>query len=59
MNGYKRLDKDYSIFIYKNGIIVVIYIDDILILIPTKSGTSLLKQQLDKYFKIKYLGKIS
>jgi len=38
-----RLNKDYSVFVYKNGTVVAIYIDDILILTPKKSGISLLK----------------
>jgi len=38
-----RLNKDYSVFVYENGTVVAIYIDDILILTPKKSGISLLK----------------
>ena len=53
-----RLNKDYLVFVYNNGIVVAIYINDILILTPRKSGISLLKQQLDKRFRMKYLGDI-
>jgi len=38
-----RLNKDYSVFVYENGTIVAIYVDDILILAPKKSGIDLLK----------------
>jgi len=38
-----RLNKDYSVFVYDNGIVVAIYVNDILILTPRKSSISLLK----------------
>jgi len=38
-----RLNKNYSVFVYENGTVVAIYIDDILILTPKKSGISLLE----------------
>jgi len=38
-----RLNKDHSVFVYENGTVVAIYINDILILTPKKSGISLLK----------------
>jgi len=38
-----RLNKDYSVFVHKNGTVVAIYVDDILILAPKKSGIDLLK----------------
>jgi len=38
-----RLNKDYSVFVYENGTVVAIYVDDILILAPKKSDISLLK----------------
>jgi len=38
-----RLNKNYSVFVYENGTVVAIYIDDILILTPNKSSISLLK----------------
>jgi len=38
-----RLNKDYLVFVYENGTVVTIYIDDILILASKKSGISLLK----------------
>jgi len=43
MNGYKRLNKDCLVFVHDNGIVVAIYVDDILILTSYKSGISLLK----------------
>jgi len=43
VNGYVRLNKDYSVFVHENGTVVAIYIDDILILTPKKSGIDLLK----------------
>jgi len=38
-----RLNKDHSVFVYKNGTVVAVYINDILILTPKKSSISLLK----------------
>jgi len=38
-----RLNKDYSVFVHENGTVVAVYINDILILAPKKSGISLLK----------------
>jgi len=38
-----RLNKNYLVFVYENGTVVAIYINDILILAPKKSGISLLK----------------
>jgi len=38
-----RLNKDHLIFVYENGTVVAIYVDDILILAPKKSGIDLLK----------------
>jgi len=38
-----RLNKDYLVFVHENGTVVAIYINDILILAPKKSGISLLK----------------
>jgi len=38
-----RLNKDYSVFVYENGTVVAIYVNDILIPTPKKSGIDLLK----------------
>jgi len=38
-----RLNKDYSVFVHENGTVVAVYVDDILMLTPKKSGISLLK----------------
>jgi len=38
-----RLNKDYSVFVYENGTVVAVYVNDILILASKKSGISLLK----------------
>jgi len=38
-----RLNKDHSVFVHENGTVVAVYINDILILTPKKSGISLLK----------------
>jgi len=43
MNRYKRLNKDYSVFVYNNGTVVAVYVNDILILAPKNSGVNLLK----------------
>jgi len=42
-HGYMRLNKDHSVFVHENGTVVAIYVDDILMLAPKKSGISLLK----------------
>jgi len=38
-----RLNKDYLVFVYENGTVVAIYINDILILTSKKSRINLLK----------------
>jgi len=57
--GFKRLQKDNSIFINDKGTIVATYMDDLLILSYTKKAISKLKAQLNKEFKLKHLGAIS
>ena len=57
--GYVRLTKDHSVFIHGNGVVVGIYMDDILMLRPSKKVISELKEQLDTRFKMKHLGDMS
>ena len=57
--GYIQLTKDYSIFIYENGVVVGIYVDDILMLKLLKKVISKLKEYLDIRFKMKHLGDVS
>ena len=57
--GFRRLQKDNSIFINDEGTIVATYVDDLLMLSHTKKAMSKLKAQLDKEFKLKHLGAIS
>jgi len=43
VNRYKRLNKGYYVFVYNNGTVVAIYVNDILILTSYKSSIRLLK----------------
>ncbi len=53
--GYQRIEIDHSVFIHDNGIIIAIYVDDLLILGPNISDIQALKLQR---FQMKDLGSI-
>ena len=57
--SYTRLVKDHSIFIHENGMILAIYVDDILMCAPNKQLISEFKTQLEKRFRMKHLGDVS
>lgn len=57
--GYKRVDEDHSVYIHHNGIIVAIYVDDLLLIGPSISDINLLKVELSHRFRIKDLGPIN
>ena len=58
--GYRRVDEDHSVYIYQqNGIIIAIYVDDLLLIGPSLSDISLLKTELSHRFRIKDLGPIN
>ncbi len=57
--GFTRIQKDHSVFVYKNGTIIGIYVDDLFILTPVQELIDLLKKELAKRFRIKDLGEIS
>ena len=58
--GYRRVDEDHSVYIHQpNGIIIAIYVDDLLLIGPSLSDISLLKIELSHRFQIKDLGPIN
>jgi len=56
--GYQRVEIDHSVFIHDNGIIIAIYVDDLLILGPNISDIEALKLQFAERFQMKDLGSI-
>ncbi|XP_026430319.1 uncharacterized protein LOC113326863 [Papaver somniferum] len=59
--GFTQSTADYSLFIYKKGLIslcVLIYVDDIIITGNNETSISKLKTYLEKLFSIKDLGKL-
>ena len=58
--GYRRVDEDHSVYIHQqNGIIIAIYVDDLLLIGPSLWDISLLKTELSHRFRIKDLGLIN
>ena len=55
---YQRVEIDHSVFIHDNGIIIAIYVDDLLILGPNISDIEALKLQFAERFQMKDLGSI-
>jgi len=56
--GYQRVEIDHSVFTHENGIIIAIYVDDLLILGPDISDIEALKLQFAERFQMKDLGSI-
>ena len=56
--GYQRIDADHSVFIHENGIIIAIYVDDLLLIGPDIPDIKNLKLQLSERFRMKDLGQI-
>jgi hypothetical protein len=54
-----RVEKDHSVFVHKNGSVIGLYVDDLLILTPTVALMEQLKEQLSARFRVKDLGEIS
>ena len=57
--GYKRLEHDHCVFGHENGIIIAIFVDDLLLLDPYLAEISNLKKQLGDRFRIRDMGPIS
>ncbi len=57
--GYERLEPDHSIFVYQNGIIIAIYVDNLLFLGPDFAKIGQLKKQLSDRFCMRDIGVIS
>ncbi len=55
---YQRVEIDHSVFIHDNGIIIAIYVDDLLILEPNIFDIEALKLQFAKRFQMKDLDSI-
>jgi hypothetical protein len=56
--GYQRVEIDHSVFTHENGIIIAIYVDDLLILGPDISDIQAMKLQFAERFQMKDLGSI-
>lgn len=58
--GYDRLELDHFVFIHRsNGLIVAIYVDDLLVISPNSLEIEHLKEQLGEKFCMKDLGPVS
>ncbi len=55
---YQRIEIDHSVFIHDNGIIIAIYVNDLLILGPNIFDIQALKLQFAERFQMKDLGSI-
>ncbi len=56
--NYQRVEIDHSVFIHQNGIIIAIYVDDLLILGPNVFDIKALKLQFAERFQMKDIGSI-
>ncbi len=57
--GYGRLEHNHCVFVYQNGIIIAIYMDDLLLLGPDLAKIGQLKKQLSDRFCMRDMGAIS
>ena len=57
--GYKRLEHDHCVFGHENGVIIAIFVDDLLLLGPYLAEISNLKKQLGNRFCMRDMGPIS
>ena len=57
--GYKRLEHDHCVFGHENGVIIAIFVDDLLLLGPYLAEISNLKKQLGDRFRMRDMGPIS
>lgn len=58
--GYDQLELDHSVFIHRsNGLIIAIYVDDLLVIGPDSLEIEYLKEQLGEKFRTKDLGPVS
>ena len=57
--GNKRLEHDHCVLSHKNGIIIAIFVDDLLLLGPYLAEISNLKKQLGDRFRMRDMGPIS
>jgi len=56
---YERIHADHSVFVHVNGIIIAIYVDDLLLLGPDIKSIQKLKDQLNSCFRMKDLGPLA
>ena len=56
---FTRSDYDHSVFIHQDGILLAIYVDDLLIIGPSIHRIRDLKEQLKSRFRMKDLGPVS
>lgn len=58
--GYDRLELDHSVFVHRsNGLIIAIYVDDLLMIGPNSLEIEYLKEQLGEKFRMKDLEPVS
>ena len=57
--GYKRLEHDLCVFSHENGIIIAIFVDDLLLLDPYLTEISNLEKELGDRFRMRDMGPIS
>ena len=58
--GFRAIHTDYCVFIHpKDGTIVALYVDNVLITGPSKQGIRDLKAALNKEFRMSDLGPVS
>ncbi len=57
--GYERLEHNHCVLVHQNGIIIAIYVDDLLLLGPDLAKIGQLKKQLSDRFCIRDVGAIS
>ena len=57
--GFTRLENDHCVFVNEDGVIVAVYVDDILYLARIKAQIKAVKDKFDLRFRMKHLGDIS
>ncbi len=57
--GYERLEHDHFVFVHQNGIIIAIYVDNLLLFGPDFAKMGQLKKQLSDRFRMRDVGAIS
>ncbi len=56
--GYERLEHDHCVFVHRNGFIIAIYLNDLLLLVTELAKIGQLKKQLSDRFRMRDVGAI-